>query len=632
MTLMDIFSGLNPAQAEAVRTTEGPLLVLAGAGAGKTRVITKRIVHLIEKGIVPERILAVTFTNKAAGEMKARVRAMLGGGAGPYAGTFHSFCASVLREYAERLSLPRHFAIFDRDDSLKAMKRAIKDTLGADAWLEGAVALRRISRAKGDGLTLENFRTNVSRDSDEELARVWEAYEARVRAEHALDFDDLLLETVLLLEGEEAVRQEVTGRFSHIHVDEYQDTNRVQHRLVEILARPHGNICCVGDLDQSVYSWRGARPEHMLRFERTFLGARLVVLEENYRSSETIVNAANEVISKNSARLPKVSFSSRGAGEKIEIFSAVDETDEALHIARETTKRIKAGVAPRDIAVLFRANFQSRALEEAFLSEGLPYRVLGTRFFERKEVKDVLSYLRVALNKESTSDFMRIANVPPRGLGTSSLEKIIAGERESLRPAAKTRLAELEVLLNSIAGKAREAAIADTLLYIVRVSGMEKYFKDEGEEERLENLFELIGLAREKYAGLAPLLAVEQLLEDAALATDQDELTVEKNAVALMTAHAAKGLEFDTVFVSGLEEGLFPHDSLGEDRDEEEERRLFYVAMTRAKERLFLSYARSRSRFGKRALTAPSSFLDDIPEKYAVFEASSARAVPSIFF
>lgn len=616
MSAMDIFSGLNPAQRKAASTTEGPLLVLAGAGAGKTRVIVHRIAGLVEDGTAPERILAVTFTNKAAGELKARVHATLGGGIGPYAGTFHSLCAEVLRTHAEKLSLPRHFSIFDRDDSLKTMRRALKETLGENAWLEPAVALRRISRAKGDGLTVEKFREQAARDTDEELAVVWEAYDARLRRDHALDFDDLLLETVLLLERDEVVRKAVTGRFSYIHIDEYQDTNRVQHRLAEIFAAPHSNICCVGDLDQSIYSWRGARPEHMLRFERTFPGAQLVVLEENYRSTETIVEAANAVIEKNSARLPKTSFSARGGGEPIRVASTGDETAEAAFIAAFAAKRIKEGIAPRDIAVLFRANFQSRALEEAFLGADVPHRVLGTRFFDRAEVKDVLSYLRAALNRESRADIERIANRPPRGIGKTSLEKIMSGQPELLRAAAREQFAGFGMLLNSIASKAHEAPVAETLAYITRMSGLETLFKKEGEEERLENLFELIGLAREKYAALAPLAGVEQLLSDAALATDQDELSREANAVALMTVHAAKGLEFDTVFVTGLEEGLFPHDGLGEERDEEEERRLFYVAMTRAKERLILTHAGSRSRFGKRTLAAPSSFLRDIPEIY----------------
>jgi DNA helicase-2/ATP-dependent DNA helicase PcrA len=622
---MTTFDGLNVQQRRAVEHTEGPLLVLAGAGSGKTRVIVHRILHLIESGILPQHILAVTFTNKAAGEMRERVgellrnsnaasRASVDGA--PTVATFHSLCVRLLREYHEAAGLRRNFTIYDRADSVRAMKRALVEAGYDPKQFEPRRMLGIISRAKGDALSRLDFSDRAASYPEQVAAEAWERYDAILREEHALDFDDLLVRALELLRTQPAILAACRDRFRYLHIDEYQDTNKAQYELARLLAGDRQNICAVGDVDQNVYSWRGASIANILQFEKHFAGAAIVMLEENYRSTQAIIAASNDIIEKNVHRPAKTVFTKNAEGEKLSLFVAENGADEAAYVALTAKELIRGGAAPSEIAVLFRTNFQSRALEEAFLDFDVPYQVLGTRFFERKEVKDVLSFLRLAVGAGGSGDIARVANVPPRGIGKVTLLKIIEGKRGSITGAAREKVAAFDALVMDLASAARTKPPSDAIKYLLARSGLEAALKKDGEEglERLENLRELVTLAA-RYDELPGEEAFEKLFEDAALQSDQDELKKkeEQDAVRLMTIHAAKGLEFSYVFVTGLEAGLFPHERLSDEGiDEEEERRLFYVALTRAKRKVFLSFAQVRTIFGSQRLNIPSAFLSDI--------------------
>ncbi len=631
---MDYLAELNDRQKEAVVTTEGPLLVLAGAGSGKTKTVTHRIVHLVHQGVAPHNILAVTFTNKAAKEMRERAmtllrrfpptdRALLD--STPLVTTFHSFGVRMLREFHEMMGLKRHFVIHDRADSVRAIKKALEEGGYNPKEFEPRKILSIISRAKGDARSRDDFAADAATYPERVAAETWGRYERYLKEEGALDFDDLLLKTLRLLEGHPNVRQQLQNRYRYIHIDEYQDTNKVQYEIVRLLAGEKQNICVVGDIDQSVYSWRGADIKNVLQFERHFQNAKTVLLEENYRSTKIIIDASNKVIEKNRNRVEKTVFTNNDTGEKIKLFAAFSGGHEASYIAGEASKLIENGVSPSDIAVLFRTNFQSRALEEAFLGADIPYQVLGTKFFERKEVKDVLSYLRLSLNPDSTVDLTRVINTPTRGIGKVTLLKLLNGERAALSSATANKVDAFYQMMSDIADEARTKPLSETLRFIVSRSGMETNFKKSGTEEdleRLENLRELISLAT-RYDELGPEEGVEALLADAALQSDQDEIKEkeDQDAVRLMTVHAAKGLEFPYVFVTGMEEGLFPHERLDEKGvDQEEERRLFYVALTRAGKKLWLTYANSRMVFGQNRVNVPSSFLSDIDDELLEIE------------
>ena len=622
--------GLNEPQKIAVTHTDGPLMVLAGAGSGKTRVITHRIVHLIHQGVAPHNILAVTFTNKAAKEMRERVgdlvrkyppsdRATID--SLPLVTTFHSLGVRLLREFHEAMGLRRHFTIYDRSDSMRAVKQAIEKSNYDPKEFEPKRILGMISRAKGDAITPDTYRDAASSYPEQVAATVWEKYESILQEEQALDFDDLLAKTLRLLKDNKTVRETLQQRFKYIHVDEYQDTNRVQFSMVELLAGDAHNICVVGDIDQNIYSWRGADIKNVLQFERHFPQSTTVLLEENYRSTQTIIAASNDIIKKNKNRVDKNVFTNNQEGEKITLYAAMTGYDEAEYIAMTARALIADGADPTSIAVLYRTNFQSRVLEEAFLNFEVPYQLLGTKFFERKEVKDILSYLRFALNPGSNADLARVINEPARGIGKVTLLKIIEGKRADLNKGAHEKLAVFESIMADITKTASEKPLSETIKFIMARSGIEGMYRHEGTEdalERLENLRELVTLSS-RYDELPPLDAVEQLLESAALQSDQDEIKdkEELNAVRLMTVHAAKGLEFSAVFISGLEEGLFPHERLDDGKtDQEEERRLFYVALTRAEKKLFLTYAHMRTIFGSQRINVPSSFLDDISKEH----------------
>jgi DNA helicase-2/ATP-dependent DNA helicase PcrA len=626
---MKHLDGLNDAQKEAVLHTEGPLLVLAGAGAGKTRVITHRILEIIRKGAAPQSILAVTFTNKAAKEMRERTRALLSESPEisfpvreyemPLVTTFHSLGLLIIKENAKRLGLTRTPAIFDRSDSMRAIKEAMKEVGVSTEEFEPRSMLSRISREKGNGTSLSQYMDAVGNGQDA-ISRVWERYEAILRDEKAVDFDDLLLRATRLLRDDAPVREAYQKRFQYLLIDEYQDTNRVQNEMAEHLTGPARNICAVGDIDQNIYSWRGAELQHILSFDKKYPGAKIILLEENYRSTQTILTAANDIIKKNKYRAEKNLFTKNGAGDAITLYGGYDETDEAGFIARRASELIEAGASPRDIAVLFRANFQSRALEEAFLNRDIPYQVLGVKFFERKEVKDLLCLIRAGLEPTSGADIKRIANVPPRGIGKVTLLAMLSNKETELRGATAEKVASFRRLLTRIGEQARANRASEVVKFALKESGLEQHLKegDSEDRERLENCYELVSLAT-RYDQMPPLEGVEKLLEDAALASDQDELKEDADAVRLMTVHASKGLEFPYIFISGLEEGLFPYErSVSENgkispEEGEEERRLFYVALTRAMKRVCLTYATMRTMYGSKLMGSPSSFITDIP-------------------
>lgn len=621
---MNYLNELNNEQKNAVLETEGPVLIVAGAGAGKTKTLTHRILHLIVQGVLPENILAITFTNKAAKEMKERVlgllkKELLSQRNNPFVSTFHAFGVQVIKENAELLKLPRHFNIIDTDDSKKILKDILK-VLGLEPKEHLDKVRHVISNEKGRGTTSSEYSERAPYDFTSELVKkVWAKYEERLKKENSLDFDDLLLKTLKIFENYPEILNRYQERFKYIHIDEYQDTNKVQNAIVELLAKKYRNICVVGDTDQNIYSWRGAEIKNMLHFERTYPEVKTFFLEENYRSTKNILSVANTIIEKNNFRIPKKLFTQNNAGDKVSVYEARSESDEALFIGIKCKQLIEEGTKPDNIAVLFRANFQSRALEEAFLSLGLQYQMIGTKFFERKETKDVLSYIRASLNKDSLSDFVRIVNVPARGIGKTTIDKIIQGKEEELPENTKNKINNFRKVLESFGEVLKIEKISDSIKHIIKTSGLDEMYNTGHEEdtERLENIMELVSFAVEYdiYPGEE---GVEKFLTDVSLSSDQDEVK-DGGGVRLMTVHASKGLEFENVFICGLEEDLFPHKRLSEKRsgeDSEEERRLFYVALTRAEKRLFLTWARVRTIFGSLQINSPSEFLTDIPEEY----------------
>ncbi|OHB08976.1 MAG: hypothetical protein A3I86_01220 [Candidatus Zambryskibacteria bacterium RIFCSPLOWO2_02_FULL_39_14] len=621
---------LNPEQKKAVTSIEGPLLILAGAGAGKTKTITERIGHLVHTGIAPSSILAITFTNKAAKEMRERIEQKFRDDKAlnrpvsmferPFISTFHSLGVHILREQSREVGIKKYFVIFDRDDSKKAIKEALL-ILGLDPKThDPARLIGIISKEKGQGNNARDYSANEEGGYFKNVvSQVWPEYEKILTRDNALDFDDLLLKTMNLLSSNTAVREYYQETWKHIHIDEYQDTNRVQYEISRLLVGKDKNICVVGDIDQNIYSWRGADIKNILDFEKDYPDAKVITLEENYRSTKNILEAANTVIEKNKIRRKKNLFTSNTSGDKIGLFQGLDEVSEAGFIALKTREIIKKGTSPEEIAVLYRANFQSRVLEEAFMSHGIPYQILGTRFFDRKEIKDIISYLRSALNPDSLSDLKRIINVPTRGIGKTTIAKIFSGNESSLTSAIQTKLVNFRALLEKIEKTSKEKKLSETISFIIKVVGLEEEWKDSGDDgvARLENAYELSNFAS-KYDHLPPEESVLNFLTDVALQSDQDEMNDEEKAVRLMTIHASKGLEFDTVFISGLEDGLFPHQEINKEgiapEEAEEERRLFYVAITRARKKVFLSYAETRTLFGRRQVNMPSPFIFDIPE------------------
>ena len=634
--------GLNKEQKEAALHKDGPLLIVAGAGAGKTKTITHRIINLIKNGVEPRNILAVTFTNKAAKEMRERVSAEMkknapGQDSVPFVSTFHSLGVYMIKENAGILGLTKYFTIMDEGDTISMVKEIMKE-LDIDPKKYEPKKIRNIiSREKGNFVSVSDY-SGRNDYLGQIVAQVWNLYEQRKKKENSLDFDDLLLQSVKLLKEKEDIREYYQNKWKYIHIDEYQDTNEAQYLMAKFLSEKNKNICVVGDADQNIYSWRGANLKNILSFEKDYANAKIIMLEQNYRSTKNILEAANEIIRKNQYRPDKNLFTNNDKGEKIGLYEALDESDEADFVATKILELSdKGSIDLSEIAVLYRANFQSRILEEAMLRYNIPYQVLGVKFFERKEIKDTLAYLRVALNPESLSDIKRTINFPSRGIGKATLAKIFAKDMDSLPIKMKIKINTFYKTLEEIGEKTRTLKASEAIKFVVKKSGIEEELGNGSEEdkERLENIKELATLAL-KYDNLENGQGIEKLLEDASLASDQDSIMVDEEkrekkevkAVKLMTVHASKGLEFKSVFVTGLEDGLFPNARRNESvsaEDREEERRLFYVAITRAKEKLFLSFANFRTIFGSRNINAPSEFIADIPADLLEREGETGR-------
>jgi DNA helicase-2/ATP-dependent DNA helicase PcrA len=634
-----IVEGLNPEQAVATQTTEGPLLVVAGAGSGKTRVLTHRIAYLIGVcGIAPDSILAVTFTNKAAGEMRERVEKLLGPeGSDVWVATFHSTCVRILRRDAPHLGRERSFVIYDESDVLGVVKEALRRH-GADPNTQDARRLRwRIDQWKNAGLGPEEAAT-ASRDIDDErMAEIYRTYQGLLRVANAYDFGDLLLETSRLFDEHPEVLAQYQQRWQYLLVDEYQDTNHVQYRLVNQLAAAHRNLCVVGDPDQSVYGWRGADVRNILEFERDFADAKVVVLERNYRSTEQILAGAGGVVSHNLERPEKRMRAERGAGDPIRLYRARDERDEAQFVVQDILEERRGGRSLGDCAVFYRTNAQSRPIEEELLKYDVPYVIVGgVRFYDRAEVKDVLAWLRLAVNRADAAALRRVVQSPPRGIGKGTLDKgaalaadsgatLYEGLRRLSRSggAAGRRVAAFLELFERLADEVILLSPADAIHRVLQGSGYLKHLQDQGTPEaeaRLENLRELLVGAEDFDPGTArgeedeERTVLDRYLDQIALVSDLDAYDERPDRVSLMTAHSSKGLEFPVVHLVGMEEGVFPHSaSAHDDRQIEEERRLCYVGMTRAMERLTLTWALERRRYGSRSFGTPSRFLREIP-------------------
>ncbi|MCX6717496.1 MAG: UvrD-helicase domain-containing protein [Candidatus Taylorbacteria bacterium] len=588
---MKHLEGLNEKQKEAVLQKNGPVLIIAGAGAGKTKTIAHRILHLIKEGVSPENILAITFTNKASKEMRERVEKIISEDKNlnlpisftskPFVSTFHSLGVHIIKENSKLIGLTRNFSIMDRSDSSKLVKECLKDLDIDSKQFEPNKILNIISREKGDLKSPSDYSAESEKNGytlQAVTAKVWPLYEQKLSKEKALDFDDLLLKSYNLLKNNKDVLEHYQNLWKYIHIDEYQDTNKVQYMTAKLLAQKNRNICVVGDIDQSIYSWRGADIQNILSFEEDYPEAKVILLEQNYRSTQTILAVANEVIKKNKLRREKNLFTKNVEGEKVSFLKALNEIEEAKFIAKKSQELIGSGVDPKEIAVLYRANFQSRALEEAFLTESVPYQVLGTKFFERKEVKDVISFLRASVNPESLSDLKRIINVPVRGIGKVTILKIFEGKKNELPAGVKEKVNSFFNLLERIKKETEENKPSEVIKFIIKESGLELELQKGNEEdkERLENMRELATLAI-KYDHFPKPEGIEKLIEESALASDQDSLDMSaragknENAVKLMTVHASKGLEFDYVFITGLEEDLFPHQPVGKDEKTPEE-------------------------------------------------------------
>ena len=660
----EILDRLNPPQREAVSHIFGPLLILAGAGSGKTRVLAHRVAYLIASGVKPWQIVAVTFTNKAAGEMRERISDLIGVEAAREAtiGTFHAICARILRRDGTAIGLTRSFTIYDRADQVALVKSVLRRLDLDEKRFSPNGMLAWIGQRKDELADVATAKRQAANYYDETAARVYEAYQRQLGEDDAVDFDDLLMRTVFLFEQHPDVLGKYQNRWQQINVDEYQDTNRAQYLICRHLAAKHRNLAVVGDDDQSIYSWRGADLRNILDFEADNPDAKVVKLEQNYRSTQTILDAAHAVVSRNTGRKDKRLWTDRGSGTQITLFDAYNEYEEAEFVARQVEKLVGAGrrggmaalltsraddedgsLKYGDIAITYRINAQSRVIEESLMRFGIPYQLIGgTRFYERREVKDALAYVRLARNSVDRVALGRIINVPARGIGAKTVEELgawaesrdvsmwaaveAAGENPNLAPRARAQLgvfADLMRGLMAMAASEPPSAIFDAAL---ERSGLETAINDgagEG-EERWANVQELRNHAAE-FDEIAPPEGLARFLEEVALVSDQDELEEAPDRVTLITLHAAKGLEFPVVFIVGLEEGLLPHRrALEDERELEEERRLAYVGMTRAKDRLYLVHAHHRSTYGVGAQSDPSRFLAELPEDLLAAERSAA--------
>lgn len=633
-----LLTGLNKEQQQAVQHTEGPLLILAGAGSGKTKVLTVRIAHLLAQGVNPYEILAITFTNKAAKEMKSRVEGLVGDVANRiWLSTFHSFCAKFLRFELDNFSgYNSNFTIYDTSDSQAVIKAALKALNLDDKYYPVGAMIAAISDAKNKLLFASDFRKQARDFYQQKVADVYEYYERELRKNNALDFDDLLLVAVKLLQSNEAVLDKYSKRFRYVMIDEYQDTNHAQYLLAKLLASHWKNIAVVGDADQSIYAWRGADIQNILDFEKDYPNCTSIKLEQNYRSTKIILDAANAVIENNEGRPKKNLWTDKTEGAKIQHFTAQSEHEEAAFIGDTIAKKHDIhGVPYGDMAILYRTNAQSRVLEEALIKRALPYIMVGgTKFYDRKEIKDVLAYLRVLYNPFDDLSLLRIINVPKRSIGATTVAKLQDYARangtslfmtltqlhlvDSIKGKTKEKLEEFGILIFTLVAEMEDRTVLDILESILDRTGYLAQLEestDPQDQARAENIGELLSVAKD-FQDTNPSGTVEDFLEQVALVNDVDSFEQEESKVTLMTLHAAKGLEFPIVFLGGLEEGLFPHSrTLMNPEEIEEERRLAYVGITRAEKELYISNATTRTVFGRTSSYLPSRFIDEIPEE-----------------
>lgn len=635
---VDCTYGLNPQQAEAVINTEGPMLIMAGAGSGKTKVLTCRVANLLQKGVRPYRILAITFTNKAAAEMRERVSNMSGPAAKDvWLFTFHAFCARFLRMEIDKLpGYGGNFAIYDTADSQNLIKQILKEMNLDDKRFQPSGILSRISNAKNALQDAAAFARQAGDFYEQKVADIYSRYEQKLQLNNALDFDDLLMLSIKLLQENKEVREKYQDRFDYLLVDEYQDTNHAQYLLTKFLAAKHRNICVVGDADQSIYGWRGADIQNILDFEKDYPDAKVIKLEQNYRSTQIILDAANAVIENNTGRKPKNLWTENKSGADIIYFQAVDERDEARFVIEQLqnlqrTENKKLG----DMAILYRTNTQSRIFEEMLIKSGISYNMVGgLKFYERKEIKDIIAYLRVIFNPADSLSLLRIINVPKRGIGDASLAKIqayAAANNVSLFEAVSnaaaidglssrfvSKLDDLAGIIFELMNLANEAPVEDLIDRVLRDTGYLEELENERTpqaQSRIDNLHELISVAQE-FAASEEENNLENFLAHVALVSDIDDTELGEDAITLMTLHSSKGLEFPVVFLVGMEEGLFPHArTLMDETEIEEERRLCYVGITRAKEKLFLSSTKMRTIYGNTVTYPPSRFLQEIPAR-----------------
>ncbi len=643
--MTDLLKGLNPMQQLAVQHDQGPLLLLAGAGSGKTRALTHRIAWLVQKYKVdPWQILAVTFTNKAAGEMKERLELLLGSAEGMWVSTFHAACVRILRREIEALGFNRNFTIYDDQDQERLLKTILQEQGIDEKQLKARAVAAAIDRAKNRGLWPEQLDDGDA--GSEQVTRIYALYQARLQQANALDFGDLLMQTVRLFEEHPAILDKYRQRFRYVMVDEFQDTNQVQYRLVLLLASGHGNLCVVGDDDQSIYRWRGAEVGNILGFERDYPGCVTIRLEQNYRSTATILDAAGAVVAHNRGRKVKKLWTENPRGEGVSLETLPDDLEEARFLAGEITRLKSAGRRLRDIAIFYRTNAQSRVIEEALRRESLPYVMFGgVKFYSRMEVKDILAYLRIISNPADSVSARRIVNVPARGIGAVTVDKIAVFETEAggflpacrqaldrggLQGAAASKVKAFADLMDDFKVRAAQTPYPRLTAELIEETGYGPQLRSEKTEEarnRLDNLEQLLAGMEEHFGSEGTL---EEYLEQVSLITDVDSYDPSLDRVTLMTLHAAKGLEFPIVFMSGMEEDLFPHSRSASGPEEmEEERRLCYVGMTRAMEKLTLTHARRRRIFGDYQFNPPSRFLGEIPEDLLARTAATGMHKPA---
>lgn len=624
---MNLVDSLNDRQKEAVVNTDGPMLILAGAGSGKTKVLTTKVAYLIEeKNIDPNNILAITFTNKAAKEMKERIFKLEGNSAFYIQiSTFHSFGLKILKENCELLGYEKNFTILDSDDSLSIIKKIMKE-LNIDANKYNPKAIKNvISNNKNEIIDPEKYSLYVNTDFDEIALEVYRKYEKSLKINNAVDFDDLLILPLKLFNNNSGVLQKYQEKYKYVFIDEYQDTNEPQYILSKMISAKYKNITVVGDADQAIFTWRGANYKNILNFENDYKDAKVVLLEENYRSTKTILNAANNVIKNNKVRKEKKLWTQNEEGSKITYYKAFDEKDESNYVVNEIKKLMEKGVNPKDICVLYRANAQSRTVEEAFLTSNISYNIVGSyAFYNRKEIKDLIAYLKLIYNNKDDVSLLRVINYPKRGIGNKAIENLAIKSNvldKSLYEVIDSgKELEFKNMIEEIKKEESHLTLTELIDMVLDKSGMKKSLEDEKSIEadiRLENLeeFKSIAKAMEINEGIVSL---EELLDKLALVSDVSEQKNDnEDKVTLMTMHAVKGLEYDYVFVVGVEEGLFPHSNSLESNDElEEERRLCYVAITRAKKKLYLINARSRILYGKVSSNVPSRFINEISDEY----------------